>query len=56
LQFYDRLTDAIFDALEKHEDVENSVWEKAIQLLRKIETQYANLLGEIQEHHEWLYK
>jgi hypothetical protein len=56
LQFYDRLADDIFDALENKEDVENSVREKASQLLREIETQYVQLLGEIQWHYEWLSK
>lgn len=54
LHFYDSLADAIFDALENHEDMEDSVRERASQLLGEIETQYANLLGEIQAHYEWL--
>jgi len=45
LQFYDRLADDIFDALENHGGVENSVREQASQLL-----------GEIQGHYEWLCK
>lgn len=54
LQFYDRVADAIVDALEKHGDMESSMRERACQLLREIETQYANMLGEIQTHYEWL--
>jgi len=54
--FYDRLADDIFDALENHADLENSVRERAGQLLREIEARYASLLGEIQAHYEWICK
>lgn len=56
LHLYDRLADDIFDALENHGDLENSVRERASQLLREIEAQYAGLLGEIQAHYEWISK
>jgi hypothetical protein len=54
--FYDRLADAIFDALENHGDLENSVRERAGQLLREIEARYTSLLGEIQAQYEWICK
>ena len=54
LQFYDRVADAIVDALEKHGDMENSMRERACQLLRDIENHYAGMLAEIQVHYEWL--
>jgi hypothetical protein len=43
LRFYGRLADAILDGLANHSDVDNSVREKATQLL-----------AEIEAHYEWL--
>lgn len=49
LHLYDRLADGIFEALENHGNLEQSVRERACQLLQQIEAQYASLLGEIRK-------
>jgi hypothetical protein len=45
LQFYGTLAEFILDALANHDDLDNSVREKA-----------GKLLGEIEAHYEWLSK